>query len=426
MTRRRPFYDTTPLPDGARVPGSRPLVGLLGALILALLPASLWGLDTLPADWGSFQRGVALYGQHQLGLALDAFKQAEEQRSALFAGALRDIDAMATDRAVQAADDSIRSLIQAVAPRDIIRFDLDSIYRQANGSLLAEIRLLRQRELSFDFSNFLRAAELIIGRKGEATVGDSFSRLRSEAAILAAYPDADFWIGKIFMAEGETKLAELQFQKAYDEREAFDSADQVYPVLESLAEVYRAQGRFQDYESRLRAIADDSGIFRKESEHLRLAMERTLSTRGIDALMALYRLDESFPLHAFSELGQFYLRDGRPLALTYLMTAVDTELSKTVEAVTAVDPVYEYGALAGHLDRIESDGELREYARTVGLYRDLYLLGEALGMGGYRQSARDIWTALARLNGIEPWNQRAAGALARPANSPPPYPLVKP
>lgn len=410
--------------------GCRPAAGIkTGLLILTLMAAGaggVWAAEPAQADWLSFQQGLSFYGQRRLGEALDAFKRAAEQRTQILGDALRDIDGMLKDKAAQRADDSIDRLIRLVAPRDIIGADLNAIYAQAGGSLSEEIRLLRQRDLSFDFGNFLRAAQLVMARRGGSSIGDSLSRLRATAVTLAAYPEAQYWIGRIFLAEGETRLAELQFQEAYDGRAAFDSPDQVYVVLIALAGLSRDQGRMKEFEADLLAVCADSRLFSKKSEHLRTAMERTLSSRGIDALLALYRLDESFPLAAYSELGQFYLEDGRPAAVTYLMAAVDTELSQAIATITAVEPAYEYNDLGELLGRVRADRDLAAFAQEVGLYRDLDLLGEALAMAGYRESARGIWAVLAKAAEAQPWNTRAAAALARAPGAAAPYPLMKP
>jgi len=398
---------------------------LIALALLAAASSAAGAAEPASADWLSFQQGLSLYGQRRLGEALDAFKQAAEQRSRLFGDALRDIDAILKDKDAKRAGDSISGLIQVFAPRDVIRSDLNAIVAQAGSSLAEEIRLLRQRDLSFDLSNFLRAAQLVMTRRGGSSIGDSLSKLRASATALASYPEAQYWIGRVFLAEGETSLAELQFQEAYAERAAFDAPEQAYLILQSLAELYRDEGRMKDFESSLLSITGDSKLFAKGSDYLRSAMERTLSTQGIDALMALYRSDESFPLRAYSELGKFYLEDGRLVAVSYLMAAVDTELSHVIAAIIPVEPAYEYSDLGELLGRVRDDRDLSAFAADAGLYRDLELLGEALATAGYRESARGIWRVLSSQQGSEPWNRRAAEALARPPSAPSIYPLVK-
>ncbi|MGO8694480.1 MAG: hypothetical protein ACLQMF_12510 [Rectinemataceae bacterium] len=396
-------------------------------ILLAALSAPICAAaDSIPPDWQSFENGLRLFKERRLGEALDAFKNAAEQRETIFGGALRDIDVVLGGGAAPQADDSILGLIHLLAPRDVIRYDMAAIDREAGGSLLAEIRLLLQKNLSFDFDNFLKAAQLVVTLRGETLIGDSLTKLRTGASVLRAYPEADYWIGKIYLAEGETGLAEMQFQRAYGEREAFDTPDKAYVLLGSLAELYRDEGKMNEYESTLLSITNSSTLFSRESDYLRLAMERTLSTRGIDDFISLYRLDQSFPLRAYSELGEFYLENGRPLAVIYLAAAVDTELSRAIAAIKAYEPGYTYGGLEDLLGLIRSDRDLSSFARESGMYRDLELLGEALSAEGYRDSARGIWRTLAKMTGIEPWNSRAGVALARPASAGPVYPAITP
>ncbi len=363
-------------PDTPGRRGSLVASALLLATLLAIFaPPHCSAAEPVPADWQSFQSGLRLFKERRLGEALDAFKAADQQRAQAFGDALRDIDIQMKDKAAARAGDSIWSLIHLVAPRDVISYDLAGIDQRSGGSLLEEIRLLLAKNLSFDFDNFLKAARLVLSTRGEALVGDSLAKLRESASALRSYPESDYWIGKIYLAEGETRLAEMQFRQAYDEREAFDSPDQVYVLLESLARLYRDQGKMNEYESSLLSITGEAVLFAKKSDYLRLAMERTLSTRGIDTFLSLYRLDEAFPLRAYSELGAFYLENGRSPAVIYLAAAVDTELSRCISSIKEYEPAYQFGGLAELMGRIRDDHDLSSYAAASGLYRDLERLG---------------------------------------------------
>jgi hypothetical protein len=171
-----------------------------------------------------------------------------------------------------------------------------------------------------------------------------------------------------------------------------------------------------DYEQTLRQIADASELFSKNDDYYRNAMERTLEGVGFDKFMALYRVGQASVIAAYSELGAFYLDSGRPIATIYLAAAVNAALTRAIRDITTDEPDYEYAGLHDLLVRILADRERSRYEASVGLWRNLYLLGNALAASGYRDTAREAWSAMAKVPGPEPWRARAADALKKSSN----------
>ena len=204
--------------------------------------------------------------------------------------------------------------------------------------------------------------------------------------------------------------------------DSLDVPAERYAMLEELASAQKAAGEDRDYEISLRAVTDDSQLFSKKEEYLRLAMERTLDRDGIDKFMLLYRVDEEFARSASSKLGEHYLEGGRPLAVIYLAAAVNIGLTRSIAAIREGDPGFAYTDVAALLARMGREGKIARYAADTGLYRDMQLLGEALVLNGARDSARGIWAALAGTEGAAPWNSAAKASLGRPASARGPYP----
>jgi hypothetical protein len=282
--------------------------------------------------------------------------------------------------------------------------------------------LIEERRPSGVLEGFIRAARLVLAQRGGRRVGDSLAALEREAAALRYYPEAEYAIGKIYLAEAELGLAELQIRRAVDMAESLDVPAEKGAMLEELAEVYRAAGKDRDYELVLREVADTAELFSKRQEFLRVAMERTLTRDGFDKFMMLYRIDEGFARSAYSKLGYYYLERGRPLAVMYLAASVNIALSDTIAAIRAREPGFVYSDIRNLLGRIAADPKISRYARESGLYRDMTLLGESLALVGARDSSRGIWRALAATKDAAPWDAAAAEALARPAGAPGPYP----
>lgn len=407
--------------EGEGAPVGPPPPRLVAPLPIPPLPP-----DPTDPSWLRYREGLALFDEKRFGEALDAFKKAIEAREARSAEALEAIDEALADKEASKAKGSTRALVELLASRDLVASELERVRAEAGGSLLKEMSLLRARRVSGLLDAFLRAARLVVDQRGGTRVGDSLASLRDAAASMRYYPEAEYALGRIFLAEGEVALAEIQFRRALDSSESLDVPADRYAMLEALAETYRASGKARDYELALREIADDSSLFQKKQEALRLAMERTLARDGIEKFMLLYRVEDRFARSSFSRLGRYYLESGRPLATIYLAAAVDAGLTEAIATLRAKEPGYSYTSVVDLLASIAADRALSRHAASGGLYEDMLLLGEALAMGGAGEPARGIWRLLASPRAPSPWGAEAAIALARPAGARGPYPKTVP
>jgi len=372
-------------------------------------------------SWLRYQDGLRLVSEKRLGEALVSFKAAAEARDSLFASAARSIEAAMKSAEAKKAKDSISGLVWLLAEREILKADREEIKKRAGGSLTAELGLLREFSPSAPLHGLIDAVLLVAEEGGLSRVGDSLSSLAAAAARLRSYPEAEYRIGEIYLAEGESRLAELQLLRAYDMRDAlYDEADGI-GMLTDLAGIYRSQGRMKDYELRLIEIVERSELFAVRDEYYRNAMERTLSRQGFDKFMSLYRVGQAWPARACAELGAFYLDAGRRVSVFYFAAASNALLTRIIETLRKDQPLYSFAGLADLSARILADRELSGYAREEGLWACLVLLGESLALTGERESAREIWDAVSSLGGIEPWASRAGQALRRRAGAEMPY-----
>lgn len=375
-------------------------------------PQALPPRATDPA-WILYQEGVRLYGEKRFGEALDSFRKSIESRSATFERASEDIASAVASKEAGKAKGSLSALLESLALRDIIPQDLEAIRGRAKGSIVAELGLMRELSPSSPLRGLIDATLLVVEERGLARIGDSLAALAKAAASLAYYPEAEFWMGKIYLAEGETRLAELQMRRAYEFRESLEVSDDRFAMLESIAAIYKTSGDLKEYEATLREIADASDLFAVKDEFYRNAMERTLARQGFDKFMSLYRIDEKVAIGAYSSLGALYLEAKRPLAVIYLAAATNAVLTRAIAAIRVDSPSYSYAGLRDLASRIQSDRDISRFADESGLWRDLVYLGEALAATGDRESARELWAAVAGAPGpIPPWGRRAADLTA--------------
>jgi hypothetical protein len=364
-------------------------------------------------SWLKYEEGLRLFGQKRFGEALGSFKDAIDTRASLFERASQDIDAAMAAKEAARARDSISSLVELLAARDLISRDLEGIEARAAGSIVSEMGLLRERSPSGPLRGLIDATLLVVEERGLSRIGDSMKALRKASADLQRYPEAEFGIGRIYLAEGESRLAELQILRACDMGDSLELPEDRYAMFEVLAGIYKAEGDSKDYEETLRRIADSSELFAVKDDYYRNAMERTLATQGVDKFMTLYRVEADYATAAYSELGSLYLEAGRPLAVIYLAAAVDAVLTREIGEIKADEPDYAYKSLADLVARIDASQAMSRYASDSGLWRDMVRLGEALAEAGDRDTARELWSAVEAGPGrADPWQRRAAADFA--------------
>jgi hypothetical protein len=386
--------------------------------VVEALPSQALPPRAADPSWLLYQEGLRLFRQKRFGESLVSFKKAIDARASLFDRASKDIASALAAKEALRAKGSLSGLVELLAARDFIPQDIEAIRAKAGGGIVIELSLLRERSPSSPLRGLIDAVLLIVEERGLSRIGDSLAALGQTAADLGYYPEAEFGIAKIYLAEGEARLAELQMLRAYDMRGSLELALDRYAMLEALAEIYKSQGNLRDYELRLREIADQSDLFAGKDEHYRNALERTLAGQGFDKFMTLYRIRESFAASSYSGLGSLYLDAGRPLAVIYLAAAVNSVLTREIDEIQIYEPNYAYAGLSDLAARILADKGMSRFASDSGLWRDMVLLGEALAKSGYRDTARDLWSVVASAPGLgDLWGKRAAEQASSLANS---------
>jgi hypothetical protein len=382
-------------------------------------PFQKQGLPPRASDpsWLLYQDGLRLYAEKRLGEAIEALKKAVESRSELFSLCADDVATAAETKEAQKARGRLFELLHLLALRDLIPQKYDEIRARAGGSIVSEMRLLRETSPSSPLRGLIDASLLVVEERGLARVGDSLSALKKEVELLKSYPEAEYAIGKAYLAEGELGLAELQIRRACDMSESLGDPEARYDMLDALASVRKSKGDLKGYETTLREIADASELFAAKDEHYRGSMERTLGERGFDKFMAMYRVDQEPCVRAYSALGELYLGDGRTIATIYLAAATNAILSRSIDEIRIDEPSYSYAGLSDLLARILADREMAGFAAGSDLWKDLMLLGDSLAISGYRESAREIWSAMNASAAPQPWRKRAAESLSRPVNA---------
>lgn len=385
-------------------------------LLAVILEAAPVAFSVESTVWVEFEDGKRLFRQKEFGQALNAFHSAVVERRGMFEKASKSLAAAMETPQAKRARGSILKLIDEFASENFLATELEHIEQQAGASLRKKIDLLSQRRLSDRFRGYLDAISRTLDYRSFEELDDSLDKLSATIASLSTYPEAEYWMGKVFQAEGELKLAEIQYQRAWDMREAYEIADERYTAVYALADLYRIYGDYTRMEDQyLLIVRDDPIASDSKNEFLRNAMVTTLTRDGFDKFMSLYRTEGDFAVDAYDALGSFWYDSGRQgKAVLYLGLATNRILTKAIEAIRAEEPSYAYTDLSRILKDISARPDLREYARSEELYRLLFTLSDALYANGARQSARGIWRTLAAQSEGGEWAARSAGQLKNP------------
>lgn len=217
-------------------------------------------------------------------------------------------------------------------------------------------------------------------------------------AILAAgvMPEAEAAIGDIYRAEGEFKLAERQYERAYNLRNALSIPAEQYDILYRWASLYEDQEMYEPMERKLLQIVADDRWSR--GDQLPFQVERNYLEKGLDHVLTLYRFDSTFSTAAHSRLGWFYYRTGRYLpAVRHLLYAVILQASDAGEFLKQKDPAASFTGLEGFLDLVLRDREARSWLEGASLFSDLYYLSASAWELGHPVRARSVWKILSNL-----------------------------
>jgi hypothetical protein len=243
-----------------------------------------------------------------------------------------------------------------------------------------------------------------------------------KAAIESAgiFPEAEAAIGDVYLEEGEAALAQRQYEKAYDLRKSFYIPDDQYAILYKLANLFELQQLYKRMEDSLSSIiADDKRFQETPNQRLRTQVEKNYLEKGLDRVIELYSFDDSFAAAAHSKLGWFYYRTGRfTQAVSQLLYSVVYRASQVEKYSRERDVEQEFASLGELLRIIDASQELKAYADSAGLFKDLYYLAGSTFAAGYPAHSSAIWKLLSASPAAGQYGALAARQLKKPFTEP--------
>ena len=357
-------------------------------LMVTFLTCSAIGAQTQRDWWYTLERGKQMYRQGDYGSALLAFEDARRQRRAMYERLERHLINLLSIIEVRRIGDSLDLVARYIGERH---------YADA-ADALAELYYRIPRE---SFNNSAAAALTALG-------------------TLKDYPEAEYWIGETYLIEGELRLAQSQFQKAYDLRGLLENPGFAVELLYKIAAICRTRQEYNEMERTLLAVLSDdklwsgggtgtSGAFEKQS------LTRVLENNGINRFLTLYRYRNTESELAHRLLGLYYYISGRhSRAQEHLMFSFLIQNTVIIEEVIRNRHDYTFETMETLAPEINRYPLLVDYAAKNDYYKTAYYLGASLYGNGKTIPARELWTFVAAQNAAGEWQSRAAGQLRSP------------
>jgi tetratricopeptide (TPR) repeat protein len=238
-------------------------------------------------------------------------------------------------------------------------------------------------------------------------------------AILAAgvMPEAEAAIGDIYREEGEFKLAEQQYSRAFNLKNALVIPEAKYDILYRWAALYEDQELYSLMESKLLLIVAEDRW--NTSEQLPVQIERNFVEKGLDHVLALYRFDSRFAASAHSRLGWFYYRTGRyPQSVRHLLYAVILQVSEIADFLKQKDSDAAVSGLASFFSSVLRDPEARSWFESSSFASDLYYLSASAWELGHPLRAQSSWKVLSTVKEAGKYAELSKRQLVKPFREP--------
>jgi tetratricopeptide (TPR) repeat protein len=251
-------------------------------------------------------------------------------------------------------------------------------------------------------------------QKGE--YGEALQLFKDAIQSAGILPEAEMAIGDVYMAEGEFELARREYEKSYNQRNAFDIPETKYEVQYRLARLFEQQELYKQMEDRLLAIvAEDRHYVETASQRLRSQVEKNYYEQGINHVLLLYRLEESFAANAHAKLGWFYYRTGLSTkAVSHLLFSLIPAASQMAAWLHERDADFQFTTIEVLLAIAATKEDLRAYAAQSGIFETMYYLAAATYAAGFPSQASEIWSLIAGSSLSGSFRERARRQLKAP------------
>jgi len=350
--------------------------------VLIILAAGL--ADAQQHWWYTLEQGKRFFANGSYGEALMTFEDARRERLARFTRMESDMILLLSNPAVRRFGDSL----------EYVERYIEENHETAAAEALAEL----------------------YHRLPKDSLKGSVQRVLEELDRQKIYPEAEYWLGEVYRAEGELSLAFRQYERAFKNRALLENPEFDTEILYKMTDIHRLRREYQEMERRANEIIEGlgpSGLPRDElwannSSNARAAMARVLENDGVNRFLTLYRYNNTVTEKAHRLLGFFFFSSNRySLAAEHLMFAFLIQNTVLIDEAIRNRFDFTFTSLDELMDFAQSKPALASYLEETDYFRTIYCLASSLYASSKNRPAREMWTFLAGNSAAGEWGTRA-------------------
>ena len=171
---------------------------------------------------------------------------------------------------------------------------LKSAVKRADDSLEEILAYLKDRE----YRDALSILDQIFFLYGKDSFGNSFQKVYEQVCKRNEYPEADYYIGKIYRLEGETDLAIKYFEAALENKELLDIKEQEYDIYYDIAYLYELTGNKDKQETYLLKVLEKDNRFKDKNVFVNALIKTVKQNKAesVKKFFDLYRNQNIFSI----------------------------------------------------------------------------------------------------------------------------------
>lgn len=313
--------------------------------------------------WKLLEKAEVAFDAGNLGDAIQFAEMAKKQKKLEKQGIIEEIENALVPSEVKGVGDSIQDIMLVLEKRD-------------------EISVLSILNEVFDLYPI-------------AQFDDSMKKLLNFLSNQIDYPEADFLIGKIFIAEGELEIARNFLLSAWKKIAILDIPLVKYDIIYTIARLEKLSHNFSEYEKwMLLIISDDTNLYLDgEISPFFASLIATLKNEdSLDKVLLMYRLENNIDVKIYYELAKYYFdKNEIDRAFELSTQALLLSVSKIERIVKNRQQSYQYKGFSPILNQIKKYSDIESWAVAKRFWENLILFADILKIYEKETLAKNVY-----------------------------------
>ena len=224
--------------------------------------------------------------------------------------------------------------------------------------------------------------EWVLYRKGinyydRTKFSEAFKYFR-EASRTRDFPEAEYYLGRIFENEGEFSLALKQYERAEEFSENLFVSSFSNEITLKKADVYKKLKKYNLYQETLEKLIKKLAEEKKVSRYMSLLPEK-LPGSGLDKLFYYYRVEGDELIYPSGELGVYFFQLSQDNnVIRYLTPSIIIIMSKVFDILKGYYSDYTFENLEKFISDAENFSDTAGYISDSQFYKYLFYLSLSL------------------------------------------------